>query len=456
MVLVFLSSLVAILLPFAGVLIVSVSLLSLCKPKTRLSAVGCFFVSAVAVILGLLWWSRFSRFFPSATDPIVWFVVGPVLACTIIGLAAAAFTAAAIRRRLTGSGRRHEIKKTFAIVLVAILFSSIVVGLGQLAFLERGTWMSSYSLSNALRKARSVTFVEFTPNETGVLVLGRKVATPEEVTRFQNAISPWFLPFEPQSALCSQPHHRVEIVRADGTQLTFYVCFLCGNFFLEPAELEIGGTPPLPPSWERSLSSFFASIGMAPRTSEEYFSFDHTDWTSEEAKAKRWKSVEESALTFGGSCYELGIGYEKGELGGAPNPTKAREYFAKGAVLNSPLCWVKLAEYCRLGLGGPQDEAEAYYWISLEARCVNPNSFGGKETWKTREEIAQHLSLPVLELAWQRIDAFIAQVTANKVTLDSPPFSHGLIDPRQEAEGRRSSQKREDEHRSRLKARGSS
>src|SRR5204863_6421060 len=101
----FLSSLFAILLSFAGVLIVSVALLSLCKPKTRVLAVGCFLVSAVTVILGLLWWSRFSRFFPSTTDPIVWFVVGPVLACTIIGLAAAAFTAAAIRRRLTGSGR---------------------------------------------------------------------------------------------------------------------------------------------------------------------------------------------------------------------------------------------------------------------------------------------------------------------------------------------------------------
>jgi hypothetical protein len=48
----------------------------------------------------------------------------------------------------------------------------------------------------------------------------------------------------------------------------------------------------------------------------------------------------------------------------------------------------------------------------------------------------------------------MAQVAANKITLESPPFLHGLIDPKIEAEGRRSAQKREDEHRKRLKARG--
>jgi hypothetical protein len=90
---------------------------------------------------------------------------------------------------------------------------------------------------------------------------------------------------------------------------------------------------------------------------------------------------------------------------------------------------------------------------SLEARCVDPDTLGGQQTWKVREDIAEHLSLPVLERAWQRIDAFMAQVAANKITLDSPPFGHGTIKPELETKGRRASQEREDEHRNRLKTR---
>ena len=447
-------ALLSILLPFGGGLILSVGLLSLFKPKTRPAVVACVLVSTVAVTLCLFWWVSTTADYRYATlGPFPWVIGGPALAGAVIGFVAAAFTVAAIRSRLTGSGPGRPIKKTLVTVLVALLFGAIAVLLGGWVYLEHDTWMSSYRLSNALRNARAVTFVEFTPARAGgVLDVARKVATPEEIARFRSATSPWFLPFEPRSALCSQPHHCVEIVRADGTALTFYVCFLCLNFFLDPSE-EMGGAIELPPPWERSLSSFFASIGMAPKTDEEYTALDHSEISAEEAKAKHWKSIEESAPTFGGSCYELGVGYENGELG-APNPVKAREYFAQGARLNSELCWEKLADYCRRGLGGPQDEAEAYYWISLVARCVNPDSFGGKEKWKVREEIAQHLSLPALELAWQRSDDFMAQVAANKIKLESPPFGHGLIDPKEEAEGRRSAQKHEDEHRKQLRARG--
>jgi hypothetical protein len=448
-------ALLSILLPFGGGFILSVGSLSLFKPKTRLAVAACFLFSAVAVTLCLLWWVSTTAFYRYSTlGPFPWVVGGPAFAGPVIGFVAAAFTVAAIRGRLTGAGPGRPLKKTLVTVLVALLFGAMAVLLGGWVYLERDTWISSHRLSNALRNARAVTFVEFTPaREGGLFELARKAATPEEIARFRSATSPWFLPFGPRSALCSEPHHRVEIVRADGTELTFYVCFLCLNFFLDPWEQTGGSSIELPPPWERSLSSFFASIGMAPKTDDEYDALDHTEISAEEAKAKRWKSIEESAPTFGGSCYELGVGYENGELG-APDPVKAREYFVQGARLNSELCWEKLADYCRRGLGGPQDEAEAYYWISLVARCVNPDSFGGKETWKVREEIAQHLPLPALELAWQRTDDFMAQVAANKITLESPPFLHGLIDPKEEAEGRRAAQKHEDEHRKQLRARG--
>ena len=163
------------------------------------------------------------------------------------------------------------------------------------------------------------------------------------------------------------------------------------------------------------------------------------------------KLLEAAARTEGVAAYELACAYEDGYFG-EPNPAKARDYYAHGARLNYRMCWARLADYYRRGLAGPRDEAEAYYWISLEARCVDPNSFAGKQTWKDREEVAQHLSLALLERAWQRIDAFMADVAAEKVTLDSPPFLHGMIDPKLEAAGRESSQQREDEHRKRLKS----
>lgn len=282
-------ALLAIMLPFGGVIILSVALLFLCKPKTRVAAVACFLVPTVAVAFALLWWGSSTGFFGhGAAGPILWFVVGPVLACVVIGVVAAAFTVACIRRRLTDTRPRANIVKTLATVLFAIVFSAIAVVLGSLGYIERDTWKSSFRLSHAVRNARSVTFVEFTPVESGLFVLARKAATPGDIAGFRSATSPWFLPYEPRGALCFEPHHRVEIVRADGTELTFLVGFLCGNFYLDPlaANASTGGAIPLPPSWHKTLSSFFASIGMAPKTYEEYSAFYHRDANDQETKVQ--------------------------------------------------------------------------------------------------------------------------------------------------------------------------
>lgn len=278
----------AILFPFGVVTILSVALLFFCKPKTRAAAVACFLVPTVAGALGLLWWGRSTAFFGSETGAIPWFVVGPALACAVIGVVAASFTVAAVRRRLTDTRPHAGIKKTLATVLLAILLSAIAVVLGGLVYIERDTWKSSYRISNALRNARSVTFVEFTPVESGSFVLARKAATPGDIAGFRSATSPWFLPYEPNGALCFEPHHRVEIVGTDGTELTFLVCFLCGNFYFDPPapDASTGGAVPLPPFWHHTLSSFFASIGMTPKTHEEYSAFYHKDANDQEAKAQ--------------------------------------------------------------------------------------------------------------------------------------------------------------------------
>jgi TPR repeat protein len=159
------------------------------------------------------------------------------------------------------------------------------------------------------------------------------------------------------------------------------------------------------------------------------------------------KLLEASSRTVDSACFELASAYEDGYFG-TRNRVKAREYFLKGAQLNDESCWEKLADYYRRGMGGPRDEVEAYYWISLYARCLRPDNILGEQAWKTREEIAQHLSPATLESAWQRIDAFIARITASKVTPDSDgklsdPSPHFLPEL----------QAREDEHRNRLKTR---
>lgn len=161
--------------------------------------------------------------------------------------------------------------------------------------------------------------------------------------------------------------------------------------------------------------------------------------------------LSEAAKTEGDACYELASAYAEGYFGSS-NQVKARTYYQQGAALNNRMCWERLSYCYRHGLGGPRDDPEAYYWISLEARCVDPRSVGGKETWQAREEIASHLSLAELEREWKRIDAFISQVAAKKITVDSAPFLSGMIDPKVEAEGRRFSQEYEDEHRKKSKS----
>jgi hypothetical protein len=178
-------------------------------------------------------------------------------------------------------------KKILIAALIAILLVPIALVVGGVMYLNRDTWKSSYRLSNALRNARSVSFNEFTPTESGPLVLARRAATADDISRFRRAASPWFLPFEPNYALCFEPHHSVEIVRADGTELTFLVCFLCENFSVGTLDGPAGEVP-LPPSWDDSLRSFFTSIGMAPKTGEEYsaLEFYHRKENDREAKAQ--------------------------------------------------------------------------------------------------------------------------------------------------------------------------
>jgi hypothetical protein len=135
--------------------------------------------------------------------------------------------------------------------------------------LNRTEWTSSRYLSQALKNAQSVTIEEY----AGTTTIGRKVLTAAEIGQLLSATSIWFCDLEAKAFLCFEPHHRVEIVRANGSQLNLAVCFLCKKVLVtkEPfkeGDLFLYGT--LPSSWEKSLTSFFTSVGMTPKTGDEY------------------------------------------------------------------------------------------------------------------------------------------------------------------------------------------
>jgi hypothetical protein len=158
-------------------------------------------------------------------------------------------------------------KRTRLTVLLVALFLAIVVAVAVVLLLPcRDAWTSSRRLSDALRSARSVTLVEFTRGMiSGELVFTRVAGTSDDVSRLRAATNAWFAPIPPWKALCFTPHHRVEIIRVDGSQFRFEVCFLCHNFAFDK-ESEIT----LPAAWQKPLAAFFTSVGMPPRTIEEY------------------------------------------------------------------------------------------------------------------------------------------------------------------------------------------
>lgn len=146
--------------------------------------------------------------------------------------------------------------------LLAVLLLAFVVLICGFLFFDRDAWITSRRLSVALQNARSVVLVEY----SGDIEIARKTATPDEISRLRNAVGVWPRPFVPKTYLCFVPHHSIEVVRADGSELNCAICFLCGNFAIE----ERISLAPIPPYLAKRLASFFTSVGMAPKTYDEY------------------------------------------------------------------------------------------------------------------------------------------------------------------------------------------
>jgi hypothetical protein len=136
------------------------------------------------------------------------------------------------------------------------------------------------------------------------------------------------------------------------------------------------------------------------------------------------------------------------------NSSKARLYYGHGAQLADRMCWEQLSQFEHEGRGGPRDNAEAYYWIALETRCVDPRSIGGKQSWAQRNEIAKSLPLRELRQQWLRIDDYISRVRSEKIQVHSVPFGKGEYNPDNWQESMRLSDEAEAEHRRQMEERG--
>src|SRR5689334_7167230 len=80
------------------------------------------------------------------------------------------------------------------------------------------SWSNAHTLSTALTNPRSVSLVEFERSPHGTeLVFHRVTATPAQIDALRAATSAWYAPISLLRNNCFAPHHRVEIVRADGT-----------------------------------------------------------------------------------------------------------------------------------------------------------------------------------------------------------------------------------------------
>jgi hypothetical protein len=178
------------------------------------------------------------------------------------------------------------------LLIATIAFDDVLMSVARLSV---QTYIASRRLSRALDGARSVQFVEYSERGGDRL---RVTGDVERIAQLRRATTYWLMPSRPKPGLCFNPHHRVEIVKADGSLLQFAVCFQCNGFQLDD--------PPwsnlfvLPDPWNESLARLFNSMKMAP------FNFpDPMDTSERREKAK-------TTIKGDNSTAENGVTLERG------------------------------------------------------------------------------------------------------------------------------------------------
>ena len=164
-----------------------------------------------------------------------------------------------------------RVSRLLALFVVTLLICAVVLAIGVPSY---QLVTSSRSVDGALQDARSVTLTEFVQyfDASGgdvarrEQVLSSLSASTEQVSHLRRATAGVVaIGFPLAHKLCFDPHHRVEIVRADGSRLRVDICFQCDNFRLGDGAIET-----LPRSWIPRLTEFFITAGVPVRTAEEY------------------------------------------------------------------------------------------------------------------------------------------------------------------------------------------
>ncbi len=139
-------------------------------------------------------------------------------------------------------------KRKISILRIALLLLMAGVVAAFVYFIvlpSQRAWEYARTLSDAMTDARSVTLVEFEHGIIGrEMVFKRVTATPAQIASIRSATGAWYAPIPSRTAMCFSPHHRIEVIRADGFELRFEICFQCDNFQL--GEMY---TITLPASW---------------------------------------------------------------------------------------------------------------------------------------------------------------------------------------------------------------
>ena len=155
---------------------------------------------------------------------------------------------------------------------------------GAMLFLALGALVGPPSFSNAsysrvvlsaLKDARSVTFTEFATTKEKSdgdryrdreVVIQTVTASPVQIADFRRITSRYLeASLSKTSVKCFWPHHRIEIVRSDGTPFHLELCFQCRNMRIEKR-----ATSNIPSPWIRGLKEFFTALDMSPKNEDEY------------------------------------------------------------------------------------------------------------------------------------------------------------------------------------------
>jgi uncharacterized protein YneF (UPF0154 family) len=168
-------------------------------------------------------------------------------------------------------------------LLKIIVLTGLALLIGLIAWviniLNVPSWSSLRHFSVDLKGARSVTLKEYAWDTT----LARRKAASDDIERLRRIVGKWPRPFYSKGSLGFEPHHDIVIVRGDGTEITISICFLCGTFLYKDGDKAFPHD--LPPYVEQPLRAFFASVGMKPKSQEEYDAYG-PEWLKKDTGQK--------------------------------------------------------------------------------------------------------------------------------------------------------------------------